>query len=46
LKWFDFHGETHGDNFHKVNDLMEDLKNVQGQFGFFVQERFGERKVI
>jgi synaptojanin len=21
-KWFDFHGETHGDNFHKVNSLM------------------------
>lgn len=20
--WYDFHGETHGDQFHKINDLM------------------------
>jgi len=24
--WYDFHGETHGDNFHRVNELMERLK--------------------
>ena len=45
-KWFDFHGETHGDNFHKVNDLMEDLKGVQNKFSYFKQERYGDKKVI
>lgn len=26
--WYDFHGETHGDNFHKINDLMSEIRSV------------------
>lgn len=26
--WFDFHGETHGDNFYKVQELMSTILNV------------------
>ena len=39
--WYDFHGETHGDNFHKINDLMSEIRNVQTKFGFFIKERLG-----
>ena len=39
--WFDFHSETHGDNFHKLNNLILEVRNVQTRFGFFVKERFG-----
>ena len=39
--WYDFHGETHGDNFHKINDLMSEIRTVQTKFGFFIKERFG-----
>jgi hypothetical protein len=24
--WFDFHGETHGDKFYKINDLMGEIR--------------------
>lgn len=37
--WYDFHGETHGDKFHKINDLMNEIRDVQSKFGFFVKER-------
>jgi hypothetical protein len=39
--WFDFHGETHGDKFYKINDLMNNIHDVQTKFGFFCRERFG-----
>ena len=39
--WYDFHNETHGDNFHKLNQLLLEIRNVQSKFGFFVKERFG-----
>ena len=26
--WYDFHGETHGNRFFKVNELMAELKDV------------------
>ena len=37
--WYDFHGETHGDKFYKINDLMNEIRDVQSKFGFFVKER-------
>ena len=24
--WYDFHGETHGDKFYKINDLMNEIE--------------------
>ena len=44
--WYDFHGETHGGHFYKVNELMAELKDVQSKFGFFVRERFGNEHII
>lgn len=44
--WFDFHGETHGDNFQKIQLLMNTIKAVQSKFGFFARERHGEQKVL
>jgi len=44
--WFDFHGETHGDNFQKINILMNHIQPVQQKFSFFVKERFGQQRVL
>lgn len=44
--WYDFHGETHGDRFYKINELMAELKDVQAEFGFFVRERYGSESII
>ena len=44
--WYDFHSETHGDNFHKLNNLIGEIHNVQNRFGFFVKERFGGQRVL
>ncbi len=44
--WYDLHGETSGDRFHRLNDLMVEIGNVQNKFGCFIKERFGEQKVI
>lgn len=44
--WYDFHGETHGNKFFKVNELMAELKDVQTRFSFFVKERFGGENII
>ena len=44
--WYDFHGETSGDKFHKLNDLMGEIGNVATKFGCFVKERFGQQRVI
>ena len=38
--WFDFHAETSGDKFHKINDLMDEISAIQQKFGFFVRERY------
>lgn len=44
--WYDFHGETHGDRFYKINELMTELEDVLTEFGFFVRERFGQEKIV
>jgi hypothetical protein len=44
--WYDFHGETHGNRFYKVNELMVELQDVLTKFGFFVRERYGSENII
>lgn len=44
--WYDFHGETHGNRFYKVNELMAELQDVLTKFGFFVRERYGTENII
>ena len=40
--WYDFHKETHGDNFHKLNDLLTEVDAVLQKFGFFAKETNGK----
>lgn len=44
--WFDFHQETSGEKFYKVNELMDRIYDKLVQFDFFVRERFGEQRVV
>ena len=44
--WFDFHAETSGDKFHKINELMDEISAIQNKFGFFVRERFDMQRVF
>jgi len=44
--WFDFHAETSGDKFHKLNDLMDEINAIQQKFGYFVRERHKKRRVL
>lgn len=44
--WYDFHNETHGDNFHKLNNLMGEVRSVQNRFGFFVRERKFQDQIL
>lgn len=44
--WFDFHAETSGDKFHKLNDLMDEIDAIQQKFGYFVRERYKKRRVL
>lgn len=44
--WFDFHAETSGDKFHKLNDLMDEIDAIQQKFGYFVKERHKKRRVL
>lgn len=40
--WYDFHNETGGDQFHKLNDLLFKIKDSQKQFGFFAFQKGGQ----
>ena len=44
--YYDFHEETHGDKFYRVNDLIKQLSGFTEKFGYFVRHQFGTRKVI
>ena len=33
--WYDFHQETHGDQFHKVDDLINEIEGAQTKFAYF-----------
>lgn len=44
--WFDFHAETSGDNFHRLNYLMEEISDIQNKFGFYVAERGKKKRVL
>ena len=35
--WYDFHHETHGDRFHKIDDLMNEINGAQTEFGYFMR---------
>ena len=37
---FDFHSETRGDNFQRLNDLMTKIEKLLERFSFFVEDRF------
>ena len=44
--YFDFHKETSGEKFHKVNELMDRIYEKMVKFDFFVKERFGRQKIL
>ena len=44
--WFDFHAETSGDNFHRLEHLIDEIRDIQHKFGFYVAERFNKRRVL
>ncbi len=36
--YFDFHTETKGDNFHRLNDLMVKIEDMLKKFGYYVED--------
>jgi len=43
--FYDFHTETKGDNFHRLNDLMVKIEGLQDNFKFFLENRKSEKIV-
>ncbi len=40
ITYYDFHTETKGGNFHRINDLLSDIEEVMhNKFCFFVEDR-------
>ncbi len=44
--YYDFHMETKGDNFHRLNELMVKIEELIKKFGYYVENRYTGRVLL
>jgi hypothetical protein len=43
--YYDFHEETNGDRFYKVNEFVNKINDITEQQSYFIRDQFGTRKI-